>query len=250
MVTVGVLALQGAVSEHVGAFTRAFRNLKTSGRVVAVKTKAELAECDALAIPGGESTTISRLLGKTGVFSEIRARAKKGMPILATCAGFVLLAKKGDSQVAKTKQKLLALMDFQVERNAFGRQIDSFESPVRLSFYREPVEGIFIRAPAVAKMWGKCKPVAWLSVEGLNQASAVAGFAKPNGSKLLAGKAAAGGSKENETAKNKGRQNKSETGKEKIVGVQQGNLVALAFHPELSGSTAVHEWFLEKFVLK
>ncbi len=220
MVTVGVLALQGAVSEHIDAFARAFRNLKTSGSVVAVKTKTELAKCDALAIPGGESTTISRLLGKTRVFSEIRARAKKGMPILATCAGFVLLAKKGDSQVAKTRQKLLALMDFQVERNAFGRQIDSFESPVRLSFSREPFRGVFIRAPTVAKTWGKCKPVAWLECEV---------------PRLAGGK----------NAKNKSAKNEE---KEKIVGVQQGNLVALAFHPELSGSTAVHEWFLKKFV--
>ena len=97
MVTVGVLALQGAVSEHVEAFTRAFHNLKASGRAIPVKTKAELAKCDALAIPGGESTTISRLLEKTGLFGEVQKRARGGMPILATCAGMVLLAKKGES---------------------------------------------------------------------------------------------------------------------------------------------------------
>lgn len=205
MIIIGVLAVQGAVSEHIGAFSRAFSNLKESGRAISVKTKAELAECNALVIPGGESTTISRLLVKTGLLEEIQKRAKGGLPILGTCAGLVLLAKKGDGQVARTKQKLLGLMDFQVNRNAFGRQKDSFHAPVVLSFSKKSFEGIFIRAPGVAKVWGKAKPVAWL---------------------------------------------KMKNGGEKTVGVQQGKILAFSFHPELSQSAFVHEYFLKNFVLK
>ncbi len=202
MATTGVIAVQGAVSEHVSAFQLALSNLGKKGEVIWVKTPAQLAQCDCIAIPGGESTAISRLLQKASLFEEVKKRASAGMPTLATCAGFVLVAKKGDGQVAQTKQKLLGLADFQVERNAFGRQKDSFESPVRLSFSQTPFNGVFIRAPAASKVWGAAKPIARVVWEG----------------------------------------------KEKIVGVQQGRILAFAFHPELSGSTLVHEYFLREFV--
>ncbi len=204
MISVGVLALQGAVSEHEECFKQALFNLEERGRVMAVKTVSDLHQCDCVAIPGGESTSIFRLMHKTGIFSELQKLGKKNFPIFGTCAGLVLLAKKGDSQVAQSEQKLLSLVDMQIERNAFGRQKDSFEAPVRLAFDDNPFNGVFIRAPGVTEVWGGAKPVAWL---------------------------------------------KTENGGEKIVGVQQGKILALSFHPELSQSTLVHEHFLTEFVL-
>ncbi len=160
---VGVVAVQGAVSEHVTAFELAMANLGVRGSVVAVRTPAGLAKVDALALPGGESTTISKLLIKSGLFDSIISRALDGMPVLGTCAGLVLLAKEGDAQVGKTATKLLGLMDMRVSRNAFGRQRESFEAPVKLTGLRGgPFPAVFIRAPAIESVRGGCKPLALL----------------------------------------------------------------------------------------
>ncbi|MFQ5405905.1 MAG: pyridoxal 5'-phosphate synthase glutaminase subunit PdxT [Candidatus Micrarchaeia archaeon] len=173
---VGVLAVQGAVSEHIASLENAFFNLKIKGSARAIKFPEELAACDALVIPGGESTTISRMLLGNNLFAPIKARAEKGMPVMGTCAGMVLLAKKGGAQVKKTKQRLLGLMDFAVERNAFGRQNESFESNVELSFSKKRFNGVFIRAPAPTKLFGAAKPIAKLGekVVGVRQGGLVA----------------------------------------------------------------------------
>jgi 5'-phosphate synthase pdxT subunit len=116
---------------------------------------------DGLTVPGGESTTISKLLVKLDLFDEIVRRSKEEqMPIMGTCAGCILLAKDGGPQAEKTKSRLLALMDMTVDRNAFGRQKESFEADLRVEGMSEPFHGVFIRAPAILRTWGDCKALA------------------------------------------------------------------------------------------
>lgn len=129
------------------------------GDVVTVRRREDLDGCDALTIPGGESTTISKLLERTGLHGDIVRRAEEGMPILGTCAGCILLAKEGDAQVRHTGTKLLGLMDMAVNRNAFGRQRESFEAEFVVDGFDGPFRGVFIRSPAIARVWGRCRPL-------------------------------------------------------------------------------------------
>ena len=156
---IGVLALQGAVTEHI-------RILSVLGvEAVTVRLPSELAGLDALIIPGGESTTISKLLADYGLMEPIRKLAKKGFPIFGTCAGLVLMAKK----VPDFKFEPLGMMDIEVKRNAFGRQVDSFEADLKIPALQDGnFHAVFIRAPMVEKVEGdvevlcqlKGKPVA------------------------------------------------------------------------------------------
>lgn len=140
-VDIGVLALQGDVSEHIGAFRRALANHnKYKGTVFAVRTSSDLARCDALAIPGGESTTISRLIDQNGLYHPIRD-FEGG--IFATCAGMVLVAYEVDDPRVHT----LGMMDISVDRNAFGRQRESFEADIAIKSFDRPFHAIFIRSP-------------------------------------------------------------------------------------------------------
>jgi 5'-phosphate synthase pdxT subunit len=144
---VGVLALQGNVSEHIGAFLLALERMGhgPSSEVFEVKSPADLAECNALAIPGGESTTISRLIDKNGLYEPIR---QFNGGIFATCAGMVMMA----SEVADSRIHPLGLMDMAVDRNAFGRQKESFEADLSLTgLSGGPFHAIFIRAPVVTR---------------------------------------------------------------------------------------------------
>ena len=156
---VGVVGVQGDVSEHVDAMQRAINESGLAGEAVTVRRPPDLANVDALTIPGGESTTISKLLVKFGLFDDIVLRANEGMPILGTCAGCILLAKEGDAQVSRTDTKLLGLMDMAVDRNAFGRQRESFEGDIAVSILDRPFHGVFIRAPEITRTWGACKPI-------------------------------------------------------------------------------------------
>ena len=156
---VGVIGVQGDVSEHVDAVQRAIKEAGLSGVATAVRRPPELAKVDALTIPGGESTTISKLLVKFGLFDDIVRRAGEGMPILGTCAGCILLAKEGDDQVSRTETRLLGLMDMAVDRNAFGRQRESFEADIEVSVLDRPFHGVFIRAPEITRTWGGCDPI-------------------------------------------------------------------------------------------
>jgi 5'-phosphate synthase pdxT subunit len=136
MVKTGVLALQGDFREHV-------RALSTAGASpVEVKTPAELADVDRLVIPGGESTTIGKLAHAYELVEPIRRRARDGMPVFGTCAGMILLAER-----VIDGEPLLSLMDVTVRRNAYGRQVDSFETDVEVEGIGHPVRGVFIRAP-------------------------------------------------------------------------------------------------------
>ena len=189
---VGVIALQGNVEEHVESIRRVLRE---GDEAVKIKHKGIVPTCDALIIPGGESTTLCRLAWSEGIAREIIERAGQGMPILGTCAGLILLAKKGDDEVKKTGQKLLGLMDTQVDRNAFGRQRESFEAPLKISCIEDgPFNAVFIRAPAIVSAGEDVEVLATLD--------------------------------------------------DRIVAARQGNILALAFHPELTADTRIHEYFM------
>lgn len=149
-VKIGVLALQGNVSEHIDAFDRALARVRdgASSSVFPVKRADEIADCDALAIPGGESTTISRLIDKNRLYEPIRDFSGG---IFATCAGMVLVATRVDDP----RVRPLGLIEMTVDRNVFGRQKESFECELALDGVSgAPFHAIFIRAP-VATHTGK-----------------------------------------------------------------------------------------------
>jgi pyridoxal 5'-phosphate synthase pdxT subunit len=139
---VGVLALQGDVAEHLRAIAAA------GGRPVPVRRPAELASVDGLIIPGGESTTISKLLTIFELAAPLRERIGEGMPVFGSCAGMILLAARLVERASD--QETLAAIDMTVRRNAFGRQADSFESDIELAGATGPLfRAVFIRAPWV-----------------------------------------------------------------------------------------------------
>ena len=147
---VGVLALQGDFREHL----ELLRSMKAEAREV--RSVQDLRECSALIIPGGESTTISNLLDSSGLGAEIKKRAGKGMPIYGTCAGAIIIARK----VLREKMfKPLNLIDIEVERNAFGRQVDSFEAEIEVKGLGK-LNGVFIRAPVIKKAGKKAEVLA------------------------------------------------------------------------------------------
>ena len=181
---VGVLALQGDFREHGVVLADA------GVTPVEVRTAEQLAEVQALVIPGGESTTIGRLAHLYGLVEPIRDRAREGMPLLGTCAGMIVMAERVEGG-----EPLLSLLDVTVRRNAYGRQVDSFETDVAVDGVGE-VRGVFIRAP-------------W--VEDIGE-----------GVRVL--------------AEHDGRP----------VVLEQGNLLAAAFHPELARDPRLHEYLIGK----
>ncbi|MFB6168854.1 MAG: pyridoxal 5'-phosphate synthase glutaminase subunit PdxT [Haloferacaceae archaeon] len=145
---VGVVGVQGDVAEHVSAVERAGarRGLDVSG--VAIRNAGVVPDCDALALPGGESTTISRLLGRRDIAPEVVAHVDAGKPLFATCAGLIVVSRDARDDRVET----LDLLDVAVDRNAFGRQRDSFEASLDVTGLDEPFPAVFIRAPAVAEV--------------------------------------------------------------------------------------------------
>ncbi|HEY3688365.1 MAG TPA: pyridoxal 5'-phosphate synthase glutaminase subunit PdxT [Streptosporangiaceae bacterium] len=199
---VGVLALQGAVREHVAMLQRA------GARAVPVRRAAELSEVDGLVLPGGESTTMSRLLESFELLEPLRARIADEMPVFGSCAGMILLARQALD--GRPDQQQLGGLDVVVRRNAFGRQVDSFE--VDLDFAGVaggPVHAVFIRAPWVEK--------AGAGVEVLATVPAGLVPEDPAGGEPAA----------------------------RIVAVRQGVVLATAFHPEITGDERVHRLFVE-----
>ena len=197
---IGVLALQGDVREHLAALTA------SGARATAVRRAAELSEVDGLVLPGGESTTMSRLLDIFELLDPLRERLTAGMPAYGSCAGMILLATKALD--GRADQHQLGALDMIVRRNAFGRQVDSFEEDLDFAGVAgPPVHAVFIRAPWVES--------AGPDVEVLARVS--------DDPQVPGGEVAAG----------------------RIVAVRQGRVLATAFHPELTGDTRVHRLFVE-----
>ncbi|OQD58858.1 glutamine amidotransferase subunit [Methanobrevibacter arboriphilus JCM 13429 = DSM 1125] len=144
MIKIGVLNLQGAVSEHVEMTLKAIENMGKNNEIVAevVRYANEVAECNGIIISGGESTVIGKLIKERGIDKVI---IENNIPVFGTCAGMVLLSKKTDYD-----QEILGIMDIEVKRNSFGRQRDSFENEINIFNYSYP--GVFIRAPSVSNI--------------------------------------------------------------------------------------------------
>ncbi|RLF67768.1 MAG: pyridoxal 5'-phosphate synthase glutaminase subunit PdxT [Thermoplasmata archaeon] len=196
---VGVLALQGDVEEHVKATKIAIERLNVKGEVLEVKKIDDLLNVQALVIPGGESTTIGKLLVRRNMLENLIDRIKLGMPVFATCAGLILLAKNiKDRVVGVTGQPSIGVLDVEVIRNAFGRQRESFEIDLEVKGIGI-IRAVFIRAPAITKVGDSVEVLARLN--------------------------------------------------RYIVAVREGNILALAFHPEVTNDTRVHEFFIKEFVL-
>ena len=145
MFTAGVIAVQGDVAEHAAAIRRAADEHDTDVAVREIRSGGDVRDCDVLLLPGGESTTISRLLGDEGIDDEIREHVADGKPVLATCAGLIVASRDAkDDRVTS-----LDVLDVSVDRNAFGRQKDSFEAALDVSGLEKPFPAVFIRAPAI-----------------------------------------------------------------------------------------------------
>ena len=187
---IGVLAVQGDFAEHIAVL----RRLNVECREV--RLPEQLEGIDGLIVPGGESTTLSRLMSIYHLREPVRAMAEAGKAVWGTCAGMIMLAH----EITEADPVPLQLMDIGVQRNAFGRQIDSFEQDLEIDVLDglepDPFHAIFIRAPVVIRVGPDVKTLATL----------------PNG---------------------------------KAVAVQQGNLMATSFHPELTNDNRLHQYFLD-----
>ena len=192
---IGVIAIQGNVAEHVNALERTLAERNDRGEIVLIRQSGLVPDCDAIVLPGGESTTLARLMWKEDIAEEIQNAAALGVPILGTCAGLVLLAKHVDCQTTRTKQRLLGIMDIEVRRNAYGRQHESFETLLDIPAIGGEFPAVFIRAPAIVRCGGDVTPLARFG--------------------------------------------------ECVVAAQQGNVLALAFHPEMVVDTRLHHYFVD-----
>ncbi len=145
MLTAGVIAVQGDVAEHAAAIERAAGRHGVACTVETIRSSGVVPDCDVLLLPGGESTTISRLLAEEGIDEEIGRFAADGKPILATCAGLIVASSDAKDDRVST----LDILDVSVDRNAFGRQKDSFEAPLDVTGLDSPFPAVFIRAPTI-----------------------------------------------------------------------------------------------------
>ncbi|MFM2436508.1 MAG: glutamine amidotransferase subunit PdxT [Actinomycetota bacterium] len=150
---VGVLALQGAFSRHQDALTE----LGVATRQV--RTPQDLEAVNALVMPGGESTTMSQLLESSEIFEPLAKRVEEGMAIFGTCAGMILLAKKIID--GRDDQTPFGAIDIEVQRNAYGRQVDSFEADIDVDSLKSPFHAVFIRAPRIASLGSQVKVLAY-----------------------------------------------------------------------------------------
>ncbi len=152
---IGILAYQGGIYEHEYMLRRAFTELGVNGDVILVKKPSQLREIDGVIIPGGESTTIGRLAERFGVLDLLGDLIREGLPAFGTCAGAIMMAKKvRDSAIGEIQQPVLGVMDVEIVRNYYGRQRESFEIDLSIpALGEEPFRGVFIRAPAIVKLW-------------------------------------------------------------------------------------------------
>jgi 5'-phosphate synthase pdxT subunit len=152
---VGILSIQGDVEEHRSIVDKAMKKMGIHGEVVNIK-EGRLDDIDAIILPGGESTTISKLLIRFGLFDQIIEFGKE-KPIMGTCAGCALLAEKCRGI------ETLKLMQMEVERNAFGRQRESFQIPIKIKGFSQQFDAVFIRSPIIKRVWGQCDKLAMLN---------------------------------------------------------------------------------------
>ncbi|SFR33928.1 pyridoxal 5'-phosphate synthase glutaminase subunit PdxT [Halorubrum sodomense] len=152
----GVIAVQGDVAEHAAAVRNAAAAHDESAAVVEVRDAGVVPDCDVLLIPGGESTTISRLIHREGIAAEIEAHVAAGKPVLATCAGLIVCSNDAKDE----RVEALGLVDVSVDRNAFGRQKDSFEAEIPVAGLDDPFHAVFIRAPLIDDIGGGVETLA------------------------------------------------------------------------------------------
>ncbi|KAK4171050.1 putative glutamine amidotransferase subunit [Triangularia setosa] len=211
-ITVGVLALQGGVVEHIALLNRASTSYpSTTFHFLEVRTPEQLSLCDALIIPGGESTTMAIVARRLGLLEPLREFVKiNNRPVWGTCAGLVMLAEQA-SATKQGGQELIGGLDVRVLRNKFGTQVQSFVADLKLDFLGEgegPFRGVFIRAPVVEEV---------INGNGSGNVKVLGTVKKPG-----------------EEAD--------------IVAVRQGNVFGTSFHPELTGDVRVHVWWLGNVV--
>jgi len=196
-INIGILAIQGDVTENFLATMASMSELGIDGSVTQVKTTEQISNLDGLIIPGGESTMIGQMSLVNGALKTIKEKIESGMPVFGICAGMIFLSKNSkDRVVGDIEQPLLDILDIKIERNSFGRQKDSFEAkisigPIGISSFN----GVFIRAPSVSETGADVEILAKFN--------------------------------------------------EKIVAVKQGNVLATAFHPELTRDISLHKSFVK-----
>jgi len=164
-ITIGVLGFQGDIEENIAATKQAFHEMQVEGSVELVRYPEEVEKVDGLILPGGESTVQSTLAAIQRSLPVIKKRISEGMPVMGTCAGMIMLSRRAfDRVVGDTKQKLMGNLDIVIERNAFGRQGDSFEVDLSINMLgKEAFKGVFIRAPAVSEVGKDVEVIAKLS---------------------------------------------------------------------------------------
>ena len=164
-VIIGVLGFQGDIEENVAATKDALHDLQVEGSIELVRYPEEAEKVDGLILPGGESTVQSTLAAIQRSLPVIKKRISEGMPVLGTCAGMIMLSRRAfDRVIGDTKQNLIGNLDVVIERNAFGRQGDSFEADLDIGMLgKEAFKGVFIRAPAVSEVGKDVEVIAKLN---------------------------------------------------------------------------------------
>ncbi|KAH9889594.1 SNO glutamine amidotransferase [Xylariomycetidae sp. FL2044] len=259
MITVGVLALQGGFSEHLSSLRKAARqqpNDTEDFQFIEVRTPDQLATCDALVIPGGESTTLSLVAAQSGLIEPLRAFVKVNKrPTWGTCAGLIMLAEEA-SATKRGGQELIGGLQVRVHRNHFGRQRESFVTDLSLPFLgptvsQLPFPAVFIRAPVVDQLLTDEVGSIDNELESVDlpepALSGQANASRPEGRVEVLG-ILAGRHASNKAAANGDTQPVSPKGAGDIVALRQGNVFGTSFHPELTEDVRVHSWWLEQVV--
>ncbi|KAF2004101.1 SNO glutamine amidotransferase [Amniculicola lignicola CBS 123094] len=266
-ITIGVLALQGAFSEHIQLLRRAASSLQTPHKwsFIEVRTPAELAGCDGLILPGGESTTMSLVAARSGLLEPLREFVKvHRKPTFGTCAGLILLSESAN-RTKKGGQDLIGGLDVRVNRNHFGRQTESFQVNLHLPFLPNTATGtgpapatgagmpyrcVFIRAPVVEKILPHKQGEQ--DEEAAREATIVAPSKVPVDElarEELDAEVEVMATLSTKTPQVQGHAEHDHPGAEDIIAVRQGNVFGTSFHPELTEDARIHVWWLEE-VLK
>lgn len=257
-VTIGVLALQGAFSEHIqhlraGSLHPSLPSSKSvAWRFIEVRTPHELSTCDALILPGGESTTMSLVAARSGILEPLREFVKVlRRPTWGTCAGLILLAESAN-RTKKGGQELVGGLDVRVNRNHFGRQTESFQANINLPFLRDISAGeeeefrcVFIRAPVVEKVLPHREGIQ-LEEQGKEDTivapsqvpkDELAKWAFDAEVEIMA-------TLDTRRPEVQGNQKHEHEGVKDIIAVRQGNVFGCSFHPELTQDSRIHAWWM------